>query len=113
MPEAVYLGPVFILDLILDVRPVVAPIRYRDNRGMEWLEQGFFILVIGWAAQAVWPHICDGIGPLFDLKPLTPIYSFNRRFRTGFKSDRTQLDPNPLRHRASDDICPWPRLLAQ
>jgi hypothetical protein len=79
---------------------------------MEWFTQGVFILIVGWAAEAAWPRICSGIGPLLDSKPLNPIYSLNRRFHIGFKTDRKQPDPNPLSYRISDNICHWPRLLS-
>jgi hypothetical protein len=74
---------------------------------MNWLIQHIFELVIGWAAKAAWPHIRS----LSDSEPLGPIYSLNRRLRVGFQSNRKQ--PNSSQsHRASDDICLWPRLSA-
>jgi len=80
---------------------------------MNWIVQGLFLLILGWALEAAKPQLRDAIMPLvFDLEPLPPIYSLNRRLRTGFQGDRRQPDPDPARHRASDDICPWPRLLA-
>jgi hypothetical protein len=71
---------------------------------MEWIGQGLVLLILGWVAEAAGGRLCAVITPLvFDFEPLPPIFSLNRRIRPNLSS---------YRRRASDNICPWPRLLA-
>src|ERR1700730_1490435 len=58
-------------------------------------------------------RFCKELSPLvLDLAPLTPVFQYHRRRRIGAFADRKQPDPNPLRHRASDDSYRWHYLAA-